>query len=117
MKKTKKNLLIILTILFFIIILNVESVFAFSVTDLTGTQMTNQNATNIGNSVITILTIIGSVLSVIVLIILGLKYMMGSLEERAEYKKSMMPYIIGAALVFAASTIAGVIYRISINLT
>ncbi len=117
MKKTKKNLLIILTILFFIIILNVGNVFAFSVTDLTGTQTTNQNLTNVGNSIITILTTIGIVLSVIVLIILGLKYMMGSLEERAEYKKSMMPYIIGAALVFAASTIAGVIYRISINLT
>ena len=117
MKKTKKNLLIILTSLFFIIILNVGNVFAFSVTDLTGTQTTNQNLTNVGNSIITILTTIGIVLSVIVLIILGLKYMMGSLEERAEYKKSMMPYIIGAALVFAASTIAGVIYRISINLT
>ena len=106
-----------MTILFFIIILNVGNVFAFSVTDLTGTQTTNQNLTNVGNSIITILTTIGIVLSVIVLIILGLKYMMGSLEERAEYKKSMMPYIIGAALVFAASTIAGVIYRISINLT
>ena len=117
MKKTKKNLLIISTLLFFIIILNVGNVFAFSVTDLTGTQTTNQNLTNVGNSIITILTTIGIVLSVIVLIILGLKYMMGSLEERAEYKKSMMPYIIGAALVFAASTIAGVIYRISINLT
>ena len=116
MKKNKKNLLIILTILFFIIILNAGSVFAFSVTDLTGTQLTNKDVSNVGNSVITILTTTGSVLSVIVLIILGLKYMMGSIEEKAEYKKSMMPYIIGAALVFAASTIAGVIYRISINL-
>ena len=54
-----------------------------------------------------------SVLSVIVLIILGLKYMMGSVEEKAEYKKSFMPYIIGAALVFAASTIAGIVYNIA----
>lgn len=42
--------------------------------------------------------------------------MTGSVEERAEYKKTLMPYIIGAALVFAASTIAGAIYGFAINL-
>ena len=43
---------------------------------------------------------------VLIIAVLGIKYMMGSLEEKAEYKKSMMPYLIGALLVFAASTIA-----------
>lgn len=113
MKKNQKKVLTVLTILFFIIILNIGETFAFSVTDLTGTQVTNSEFTGVGNSIITILTIIGSVLSVIVLIILGLKYMMGSVEEKAEYKKSFMPYIIGAALVFAASTIAGIVYNIA----
>ena len=42
--------------------------------------------------------------------------MLGSLEEKAEYKKTMMPYIIGAVLVFAASAIAGIIYSFAINL-
>ena len=55
-------------------------------------------------------------MSVIVLIILGLKYMMGSVEEKAAYKKTLLPYVIGAALVFAASAIAGIIYSFSINL-
>jgi hypothetical protein len=36
--------------------------------------------------------------------------MMGSAEEKADYKKSMIPYLVGAVLVFAASTIAGVVY-------
>ena len=44
------------------------------------------------------------------LVVIGIKYMMGSAEEKAEYKKTLMPYIIGAALVFAASAIAGIIY-------
>lgn len=116
MKKNKKYLIFILTNLFFIIILNIRCVLAFSVTDLTGTQVSNPNLTSAGNSIITILTMVGSILSVIVLIILGLKYMLGSVEEKAEYKKMLMPYVIGASLVFAASTIAGVIYNISINL-
>ena len=37
--------------------------------------------------------------------------MMGSAEEKAEYKKTLLPYIIGAALVFAASTVASVIFN------
>ena len=102
--------------MFFLIILNVGEIFAFSVSDLTGTQVSNSDLRGLGNSIVTILTTIGSVVSVIVLIILGIKYMTGSVEEKAEYKKTMMPYVIGAALVFAASTIAGIIYGIANNI-
>lgn len=65
---------------------------------------------SLGGQIIRIISVIGSVVSIIVLIVLGIKYMMGSAEERAEYKKTLLPYIIGASLVFAASAIAGVIY-------
>ena len=64
----------------------------------------------IGNQVITILSTGGSIISVIILIVLGIKYMMGSAEEKADYKKTLMPYVIGAAFVFAASALAGIIY-------
>ena len=64
----------------------------------------------LGNQIIQIISVIGSIASVIVLVVIGIKYMMGSAEEKAEYKKTLMPYIIGAALVFAASAIAGIIY-------
>ncbi len=65
----------------------------------------------IGNKIITIITTIGIVVSVIVLVVLGIKYMMGSAEEKAEYKKTLMPYVIGAGLVFAASSIAQIVYQ------
>ena len=32
--------------------------------------------------------------------------MMGSLEEKAEYKKTMIPYLVGAIIVIAAPTLA-----------
>lgn len=70
----------------------------------------------IGNQVITIVSTLGSIASVIVLVVLGLKYMMGSAEEKAEYKKTLMPYVIGAGLVFAASAIAGIIFGFTQNL-
>lgn len=66
---------------------------------------------NVGNSIVGILQTVGIVLSVVVLIVLGIKYMMGSAEEKAEYKKTMIPYIIGAVLIFGATTIANAVYN------
>ena len=66
---------------------------------------------SLGNTIIKIVSTVGSIASVLVLVVLGIKYMMGSAEEKAEYKKTLLPYVIGAALVFAASAIAGVVYN------
>ena len=52
--------------------------------------------------------IIGGVL---IITILGIKYMMGSLEEKAEYKKSLIPLIVGIIVVMGASTIANVLFK------
>lgn len=70
---------------------------------------------NIGKQVVGIITTVGVVVSVVVLVVLGIKYMIGSAEEKAEYKKTMIPYIIGAILVFAASSIASIVMSISKN--
>ena len=75
------------------------------------TDLKTDSISTIGNNIVKILQTVGVVLSVIILIVLGIKYMMGSAEEKAEYKKSMMPYVIGAALIFAASALAQVIYN------
>ena len=69
-----------------------------------------------GNEIITVISTIGSVISVVVIIALGIKYMMGSVEEKAEYKKTLLPYIIGATLVFGASFIASVVYNFAIQI-
>ena len=68
---------------------------------------------SIGGKILSAVTTAGIVLSVIMLAVLGVKYMMGSAEEKAEYKKSMMPYLIGAVLIFAASTIATAVYNLA----
>ena len=116
-----KKLLKIVTVLLIIMTMVSISISSLALTpgELEGNtdaQGTNE-ITNVGNSVIGILQVVGIVLSVIVLIVLGIKYMMGSAEEKAEYKKTMMPYIIGAALVFAASAIAGILYNFLSNVS
>ena len=65
----------------------------------------------IGGNIVAVLQAVGIVLSVVILIVIGLKYMMGSAEEKAEYKKTFMPYVIGAALIFTASAFAQVIFN------
>ena len=65
---------------------------------------------NIGNSIIAVVRIVGVVVAVVILLVLGIKYMMGSAEEKADYKKSMIPYIVGAVLIFASTAIVGVVY-------
>ena len=38
--------------------------------------------------------------AVVLVAFLGIKYMLGSAEEKAEYKKDMIPYLVGAFLLF-----------------
>ena len=54
----------------------------------------------------------GAIAGVLIITILGIKYMMGSLEEKAEYKKSMIPLIVGAVVLIAAPQIAKLIFSI-----
>lgn len=85
---------------------------SFAATDpksLTGKD--TKDFDNVGNVIIGALKAIGTIIAVAILIVLGIKYMMGSAEEKAEYKKTMIPYLIGAVLIFAAPYIASAIYN------
>jgi len=64
----------------------------------------------LGGQIASILTTIGIVVAVIVLLVLGIKYMIGSAQEKAEYKKTMIPYIIGAVLLLSASGIVRLLF-------
>lgn len=66
----------------------------------------------IGNNILGIIQIVGTLITFGVLMILGIKYMMGSVEEKAEYKRSMLPYIIGVVLLFCAVNITAAIYDV-----
>ncbi len=65
---------------------------------------------------LTFFQIIGSIISVICLVVIGIKYMMGSAEEKAEYKKTLMPYMIGAILIFAITNILSIIYDVAVKI-
>lgn len=70
----------------------------------------------IGNSIIGTITVVASIISVISLIILGIKYMLGSVEERAEYKKVLWPYFVGAIMVFGITNIINLVINLVGNI-
>ncbi len=63
--------------------------------------------------VLGIIRTIGTVTSVVMLIVIGIKFMLGSVEEKAEYKQSMKPYLIGALLLFTGTLVPQIIYEFS----
>lgn len=107
MKKT----LYILIILILIICFFSTSVYALTLDELDGSGAKTENVQRVGANILTYISIIASAASIVTLIILGIKYMLGSLEERAQYKKSLLPYFIGAIFVFGATTIPTIIYN------
>ena len=64
-----------------------------------------------GGSIAGVIQIVGTILSVASLMIIGIKYVMGSADEKAEFKGKMLPYIIGCVLLFGASNVVNVIYK------
>ena len=70
----------------------------------------------LGSRIVGVIQIAGVVIAVVVILVIGIKYVIGSAEEKAEYKKTMIPYIVGAILIFAGATIVNVLYSMIIGL-
>ena len=80
-----------------------------------GTNPGSEKLKSKANTIFSYLRTIGIVLSVVALIAIGIKYMLGSVEEKATYKQTLLPYLIGAILLFTGSLIPQLIYDIMQN--
>ena len=80
------------------------------------TTMADKKVSDIGNKIIGPIQVIGSLVSVIAIIIIGIKYMIGSVEEKAQYKETLGPYLLGAVFVFAITNILSIIYNIATSI-
>lgn len=106
MKQTIK----ISLLLIFIVLTFIGNVYGFEINQLDGSGGNVVHLEKVGADILSIISIIGSAISIIAMIILGIKYMLGSVEEKAEYKKTLLPYLIGAICVFGATVIPGFVY-------
>ena len=114
MKKTSKILAIIFVAIMLVSTVSNTAFAAAAAGGLSVPSATNVDASNLNtliSKVLGVLQIVGVGVAVIWLMILGIKYMTGSTEEKAVDKKSLLPYIIGAVLVGAAPFIATAIFN------
>lgn len=115
MKKIKTSLLILIlvltsTILFPIIsnaTINPEN---YKPDSIVKSEM--DGIDSIGEKIAGAIQIVGTMVSVGTMIIIGIRYVVASADEKAEYKERMIPYFIGAVLLFGASNIVNIIYQI-----
>ena len=79
--------------------------------DTTGTASAAQR---ILQAVLTITQVIGVGVAVIMLIVLAIKYISAAPSDKAEIKKHMVVYVVGAVVLFAASGILEIIKRFAL---
>ena len=114
MKKKIKFCIVIISILFLVGMQ--MATYAFTPGDITGdSNIDITEAQDLGNFVIGVIQTVGNIIAVIVLLILGVKFAMGGVEEKANYKKTLLPYFIGAVILFSASNLTGIVYNIIDN--
>ena len=64
------------------------------------------------NVIYTIIRAAGTGIALLMVIVLGIKYMMTSVEEKAEIKKQAIPILVGSGFIFATSQLLGIVAEI-----
>ena len=112
----KKILIIYLVVLIFFMIIPLtcyaEDLGLGDLEQYRATAADSTELTSRAEHILGIIQVVGTVISVVMLVIIGIKYMLGSIDQKAEYKKSMLPYVIGASGLLAASVIANIIMHL-----
>ncbi len=118
MKKTKIITITILLVIFILIIISPIVSATITPGDFEPTLDSSGvgKIAGIANPIIGAIQTIGIVVAAITIIVLGIKYIAGSVDEKAEYKKTMIPYLVGAVLVVAITQIVGVIAKLVDNI-
>ena len=114
MKKTIKVIFIVLIL----ITVFTKSVSAFSIGDIwdwgkdfiqAGEEVTEQidpdTINQLSNTIFSILQVVAMASAVIMLSVIGIKFMTGTVEEKANAQKTLVPLIVGCFIAFAAFTI------------
>lgn len=75
-----------------------------------GTDESTSGIQDMAGKVIKFIRNLAVIAGVLILTILGFKYMLGSAEEKADYKKSLVPLIVGIVVVMAAAQIMTMVF-------
>ncbi len=113
-----KKVFVIITAVMLISILSVN-IYAIELNDVVTAMKDVRNTDNsIGkdkgimaviNDVIGLLQLAGTGIAVVTVTILGTKYMLSSVDQKAEIKNKAMPVVIGCIILFAAVNLVAIV--------
>lgn len=108
-----KTIIRILVSIVVIVLMGSTTIYAGTI-DRNSANISYNNANQFdepGSIIISTIRVIGMIISVGALMIIGIRYMLSSVEEKALQKESMIFYVIGAILTFAIVYIASAVYE------
>ncbi len=105
MKKSKKIMLRVLPVLLLVVVVLASNVFAVS-TDMPTTDKKIGSVNDAANTIWGTVLLIFQILAIAAIVFAGIRYMFASADQKADIKKSMIILVLGAILVFGASTVA-----------
>ena len=88
-----------------------------SLAQANGVESVNTSFKQVMAAIITIARVIAVGVAIVMLLTLAMKYMMAAPGDRADIKKSMIPFVIGAFVLFASSGIVDMLIRFSAQLS
>ncbi len=113
MKKSFKIAIVALMLILTVFIFS-TSVFADEI-DPSKLKAEYKGSTNemmtIAQNVMGLIRNIAIIAGVIILMVIGVKFILGSAEEKAEYKKSLIPLVVGIVIVISATTLVSFIFN------
>lgn len=110
------KLILTIAIMFFSLCLIYNQSLAMSLSDFEGGSVSGEGELaikGIMSAILSIIQMVGAIVSILVLVIIGIKYMTGSIDEKVEYKKKLMPYAVGAFILFAGTAIPTFVFEFS----
>ena len=80
--------------------------------NIAGDTTAATDLTKIAGKVVGLIQIASAVAAVLLVAVFGFKFILGSANEKADYQKSFIPLIVGLVVVFAATSIAKLLFGI-----
>ena len=111
MKKYKNIILIITIILLIFIPLNSFAIDFGAYQNIYNKPVGIDSLNTSAGKILGVVQAVGSGIAVIMLIVIGIKYVIASVDEKAKLKETLTVYVIGAILLFAGSNLLTIIVK------
>jgi len=100
---------ILFFVMLIVLIIGISSVSFAALVEVPSNVKPSQDIVKVSNILIGTIQVVAVAIAIVMLVVLAIKYMTAAPGEKAEVKKGMTIYVIGALILFAGSGILGLI--------